>query len=94
MRDSRYTPLRILNEPSGFLGLSSLDLCILGYSLIIIHGFLDRFGLGLLAFVAVILGSYLLIAIRLKFRRKIIRDFIFSAFGTKVIHDPETAERF
>lgn len=83
------TPLRILNEPSGLLGLSSLDLCLLGHLLVLSHGALERFGLGLLAFAIVALASYSLIAIRLKNRRKIIRDFLFSAFGTKVIYDPE-----
>lgn len=84
------TPLRILNEPHGFLGLSSLDLCVLGYALIITHEVLDQFGLGLLAFALTAFAAYLFIAVRLKNRRKIIRDFIFSAIWPKVIYDPET----
>lgn len=84
------TPLRILNEPSGLLGLSSLDLCLLGYLLVLSHGALEHFGLGLLAFAIVALASYSLIAVRLKNRRKIIRDFISSALWPKVIYDPET----
>lgn len=84
------TPLRILNEPAGFMGLTSIDLCALGYLLVATHGILESFGLGLLSFVVIGLVTYVLIAIRLKYRRKIIRDFLSSTFGPKVIYDPET----
>jgi hypothetical protein len=88
------TPLRILNEPSGFMGLTSIDLCVLGYLLVLTHGMLDSFDLGLLSFLFTGLTAYALIAIRLKCRRKIIRDFIFSGVGPKVLYDPERNERF
>lgn len=90
MSHTARTPLRILNEPAGFMGLTSVDLCLLGYLLVISHGALEHFGLGLLAFAIVALASYSLIAVRLKCRRKIIRDFISSALWPKVIYDPET----
>lgn len=90
MKRAGRTPLRILNEPVGFMGLTSLDLCALGYLLVATHGLLDSFDLGLLSFVAVAIVGYVLIAIRLKFRRKIVRDFAFSTVGPKVIYDPET----
>lgn len=83
------TPLRILNEPAGFMGLRSIDLCALGYLLVATHGILESIGLGLLSFVLVSLVAYALIAIRLKYRRKIIRDFLISTIGPKVIYDPE-----
>lgn len=90
MKDAGRTPLRILNEPAGFMGLTSIDLCGLGYFLVLTHGILESIGLGLLSFVFVSLVAYALIGIRLKYRRKIVRDFVLSTFGPKVIYDPET----
>ena len=72
------------------MGLTSTDLCVLGYFLVLTHGILESIGLGLLSFVLVSLVAYALIAIRLKYRRKIIRDFVRSTLGPKVIYDPET----
>jgi hypothetical protein len=90
MKTVGRTPLRILNEPAGFMGLTSIDLCALGYLLVVTHGILDSFELGLLSFVVVGIIAYALIAIRLKYRRKIVRDFVLSTLGPKVIYDPET----
>lgn len=90
MNQTGRTPLRILNEPAGFMGLTSIDLCALGYLLVVTHGILDSFGFGLLSFVVVSLIGYALIAVRLKYRRKIVRDFVLSTVGPKVIYDPET----
>mgnify|MGYP001197184862 FL=1 len=90
MRKAARVPLRILNEPAGFMGLTSIDLCALGYLLVATHGVFDSFNLGLLSFVVVGLIGYALIAVRLKYRRKIVRDFVFSTIGPKVIYDPET----
>ena len=90
MSGLRRTPLRILNEPSGFLGLSSLDLCVVGYLLVISHSALETIGAGFLSFVFVGLAGYLLVGIRLRFRNKIIRDFVLSRIGPKVIYDPES----
>jgi hypothetical protein len=90
MKTIGRTPLRILNEPAGFMGLTSIDLCALGYLLVATHGILDSFDLGLLSFIVVGVFTYTLIAIRLKYRRKIVRDFAYSTLGPKVIYDPET----
>lgn len=84
------TPLRILNEPAGVLGLSSLDLCSLGYLLVVSHSAFEQLGLGYLAFLVVGLFTYALIAIRLRLRSKIIRDFFKTLILPKVIYDPET----
>lgn len=84
------TPLRILNEPSGVLGLSSLDLCFVGYLLVVSHTALEPLGLGYLAFLVVGLSAYALVAIRLRLRSKIIRDFFKTLILPKVIYDPET----
>ncbi|MBN8540728.1 MAG: hypothetical protein J0L82_10115 [Deltaproteobacteria bacterium] len=90
MNEVTCTPLRILNEPSGLLGLSSLDLCFLGYLLVVSHAALEQLGLGFLSFFVVALATYLLIAIRLRLRSKIIRDFFKTLILPKVIYDPET----
>lgn len=90
MRGLGRTPMRVLNEPAGFLGLSSLDLCCVGYLLVISHSALESIGAGFLSFIFVGLAGYLLVGIRLRFRNKIIRDFVFSRLGPKVIYDPET----
>lgn len=84
------TPLRILNEPSGVLGLSSLDLCFVGYFLVVSNSALEPLGFGYLAFLVVGLFTYALIAIRLRLRSKIIRDFFKTLILPKVIYDPET----
>lgn len=90
MSETVRTPLRILNEPAGILGLSSLDLCFVGYLLIASHSALEPIGLGPLSFLAVCLATYVLIAIRLRFRSKTIRDFFKALIAPKVIYDPET----
>jgi hypothetical protein len=84
------SPLRILNEPSGILGLTSLDLCALGYVLVLLHGLFELGGFGYLAFPSIAVLAYLLIAIRTRFRRKTIRDFLAKLVSPEVIHDPET----
>jgi hypothetical protein len=73
------------------MGLTSIDLCVLGYLLVILHGILESIGLGFLAFIVAGLTAYALIAIRLKYRRRIIRDFFASVFLPRVVHDPEAS---
>lgn len=68
--------LRVLNERSGFLGLSVFDLAFLGYTLILLNSLLCTVGLELLSFVIVGLLSFLLIHIRLTKRPKYIRDVL------------------
>lgn len=69
-------PSRFLNEKSGFLGLSVWDMAILGYLLVIAHGALQPLGFDWLAFVICAIAGYLLVSIRLRFRRRTIRDFL------------------
>lgn len=69
-------PSRILNEKSGFLGLSIIDMAVLAYLLVAFHSLLLPYGFEITAFVVVGLIGYGLVAIRLRHRRKTIRDFI------------------
>lgn len=74
---------RILNERGGFFGLSVVDLGVLAYVLIGANSVLGGWGLELLAFpVAGLVGAWL-VSIRLRFRRKTIRDWALHliAFG-------------
>lgn len=77
--------LRILNQRSGFLGLSVFDLAFLGYALIILHTLLSQIGFELLSFLVTSILAILLIHIRLTKRPKFIRDFIkFYIFSKKL----------
>jgi hypothetical protein len=67
---------RLLNEQTGFLGLSPWDIGALGYFLIISHASLKPYGLELLSFLFSALGFLILIHIRTKYRRKTIRDVL------------------
>ncbi len=58
------------------MGLSVWDLALLGYILVAIHPWLSRLALDWLAFLTVALMAYVLMGLRLRFRRHIIRDFV------------------
>ena len=60
------------------MGLSPLDLAALGYALVILHSWLSMYGLDFVSFILVAVLGYALISIRLRFRRKVIRDFALS----------------
>lgn len=78
-------PLRILNERTGFLGLSVLDLGGIGYFLIFTHSLLELINLELLAFLFSGILAIVLIQIRLTQRPKIIRDFVkYYLFSKKI----------
>lgn len=66
-----YTSSRILNERSGFLGLTVIDLIVLTYVLIVAHKLC-----GLAAFPIVGVIAFFLVSIRLRSRSKVIRDFV------------------
>lgn len=66
---------RVLNERSGFFGLSVLDFGVLAYALIGANTVFSRWGLEILAFPVAGLLGVVLVTIRLRFRRKTIRDF-------------------
>lgn len=76
----KLQPSRILNEKSGFLGLSVFDLAVLSYLLVAIHSILFPFGLEVVAFLIVGLIGYGLVAVRLRHRKKTIRDFVRARF--------------
>ncbi len=69
-------PLRILNEPPAFFGLSIMDLASLGWCLVISHALLEPFGLGILALIITSFIAAATATLRLRYRRKIIRDSI------------------
>ncbi|MBC7429993.1 MAG: hypothetical protein H7336_15370 [Bacteriovorax sp.] len=76
---------RLLNEKSGFFGLSVLDLGLIGYFLILTHSVLSMIGLELLSFVFTSIVAVLLIHVRLTQRKHIIRDFLKFYFTKKQI---------
>lgn len=73
-------PSRILNERAGVFGLSVLDLSALGYFLVFLHGLLKPVGLELLSFLVLAFLAFFLVGVRMKYRPKIIRDFLVARF--------------
>ncbi len=69
-------PLRVLNEPPAFFGLSIMDLAGLGWCLVLSNSLLEPFGLGLLSLVITSFIAAAVGTLRLRYRRKIIRDSI------------------
>ncbi|QDK37917.1 hypothetical protein DOE51_10140 [Bdellovibrio sp. NC01] len=72
----KYRSARLLNERSGWLGLSVWDLAIVAYTLIIANSLLQPFGFELLAFPIAGIALLFLVNIRLKSRPKTIRDYL------------------
>lgn len=64
-----------LNKDSQFLGLSVLDIITLGYLFITSHAALSFIGYELSSFLVVGFAFVALLAIRLKYRKKTIRDY-------------------
>ena len=73
------TPSRLLNENSNFLGLSALDLVVIGYLFIVLHSLISVFSLAVVFVIT--LG---LIKIRYTQRKKTIRDFITYHLNKKI----------
>lgn len=71
----KVQPSRILNEKSGFLGLSAFDMAIVGYVLVLLHSMLDPLGMTWLSFLGAAVFAYGLVAVRLRFRPRSIRDY-------------------
>lgn len=69
-------PMRILNEPPAFFGLSIFDLAGLGWCLVITNSLLEPFDLGILSLVATAFLAAALATLRMRYRRKIIRDSV------------------
>jgi len=76
---------RLLNERSGWLGLSIWDLGGVGYVLILSNTLLRPWGWELLSFVIAGFFFFILLQIRLRSRPKTIRDFLKSKVGSRVI---------
>ena len=72
----KATPSRFLNERIGFLGLSTLDIGLVGYFLIFTNLILRPTGLEILTFPFTAVFGVSLISIRLKNRPKVMRDFV------------------
>lgn len=82
----RQRPSRVLNERSVLLGLDFPDLVGLACILIVLQLLLKPFNLEFFALVGTGIATILLMPLRLRFRRKIIRDTIMRFLGPKVIH--------
>lgn len=81
-------PSRLLNEKSGFLGLSVFDLTIVTFTLVMSHAFFEKIGLGILSFLVAGVVLIALMAVRFGYRRKVIRDFLKFHFSMRGIYDP------
>ncbi|RYZ77301.1 MAG: hypothetical protein EOP05_02230 [Proteobacteria bacterium] len=81
-------PLRALNENSGFIGLGMWDICAIGYIFVLSHSLLERYSLGLIAFLVAAIAFVALSFIRTNFRPKIVRDSLKHLVFEKVIYDP------
>lgn len=80
----KRVPSRLLNERPGIMGLSVIDIGIIGYSLIFSHSLLSQFGLELLSFPFAGILTIGLVGIRIKHRPKIIRDYILFHFSKRI----------
>lgn len=72
----KYKSSRLLNERSGWLGLSVWDLATISYILIGANALLRPYGYELFAFPVAGVALFVLINIRLKSRPKTIRDSV------------------
>lgn len=76
MLSMKIRTVRLINERTGWYGLSVWDIAGIGYFLVIAHSILEPFGFGILAFVATGFLFVGLLSIRLRSRPKTIRDFL------------------
>lgn len=76
-------PSRILNERSIFMGLDFSDLIGLAVSLLIFQMCFKPLHKEFLALISTIVTGVCLSALRLKYRRRIIRDYLHSKIGSK-----------
>ena len=85
-------PSRILNDDSLILGLDRNDIMALAITFYFWQVIFMPFGVDYLPLIATIVVAIFLINIRLKYRRKIIRDclkfYYFKLFRNGVYHDP------
>lgn len=72
----KQQPSRILNEPSNFMGLTTADIMGLSVVFMVFQRGLYFFGLEFLAIIITLVAAIILSIIRMRYRRKIIRDSI------------------
>ena len=85
-------PSRILNENSLLFGLNQTDLLGIGCVFYLLQLIFHPLGLGIVSIVLTVVIGISLVGIRLKYRRKIIRDCLFyyyvKWFRGGVYYDP------
>ncbi len=81
----KFKPSRILNESSNIMGLSTLDLGVLGYFLVFSFQFLKSFDLELLSFLVTAIIGISLLHLRLTHRPKVIRDWLVFRFRKVIL---------
>ncbi len=79
-------PSRVLNEKSLLFGLDSLDIVGIAGVMMVSNMMLKPFGKEVLALPLAGCALMFLIPIRMRYRRKIIRDFFAYLLGPKVVH--------
>jgi hypothetical protein len=79
-------PSRTINEKAVLLGLDFSDLIGLALFLLFLQVCLKPFHLEFFALLLTCVAMSLLVPLRLRFRRRIIRDFLFKIIGPKVIY--------
>jgi hypothetical protein len=70
-------PSRILNDEALFFGLGRNDIMTLGGLFYFYQGFMGLVGFPGVGVILTIITAIILITVRMKYRKKIIRDFIF-----------------
>jgi hypothetical protein len=81
---------RLLNDNGSVIGLNVGDLIGALGVLVMAAELLRPLGLDVAAVPLAVLSLVALVPVRLKYRRKIVRDYALSLLQPKVIHDPQT----
>lgn len=83
-------PSRLMNERRGLMGLNEVDFVAAGVFFILCSMLLSNSPYMLLAFPLTGLPLLILSPIRMKYRRKILRDFIAFKCSSGVLYDPRS----
>lgn len=81
--------VRLINERTGWYGLSVWDIAGIGYFLVLCHSILEPLGVGFIAFLVTGVLFLGLLSVRLRSRPKTIRDYLRS----KIPHTQFSAKR-
>ncbi len=81
---NHHIPSRVLNYPSFLFGLSFNDLTGLGVLLGFLQVCLKPFGLEFYALILTALGMICLVPVRVRYRRKSIRDYVRNLFERRI----------